>query len=275
MIAYPRPAAPKAFARAATKRHKAAAAQARRGRKPDVDDDIWGAHRHVLAAAQHGKCAYCERPVGNHFPPVEHVAPRNEVHALPDDPAAWGTEAHPLLPNIAAGHQRKAQRVSDWGYWARAYDWRNYVIACQACNTWKSTIYPLAKRPKQGWRPGHARARAKDELLLHAFDDDAPWRHFRYDASTGAVAWTSERGKATVGTCGLHRPSLAQDRQAILKEVSAACQATRSPSAVLRRFAWDTIIRLGDDARPYAGVVRSYVEATLTLSWDQLVARSP
>lgn len=140
MIKFVRPPVPKAFTRAAAKRHKAAAAQATRGTKPSVDDDVWGDHKEALAAAQHGKCAYCERHVGNHYPAVEHVAPRSEVHALPDDPADWGVEAHPYLPNIAPGHTRKADRLSDWGYWARAYDWANYVVACVACNTWKSTI---------------------------------------------------------------------------------------------------------------------------------------
>lgn len=271
MIGYHRPPAPKAFTRAAAKRHQAAAAQAKRGTKPDVDDDIWGDHRHVLAVAQHGKCAYCERKVASHYPPVEHVAPRNEVHALPDDPADWGSEAHPHLSNIAEGHLRKADPLSDWGYWSRAYDWNNYVVACQSCNTWKSTIYPLEKRPAAGWRPGATRTRSKDELLLHAFEDDAPWRHFQYDASTGAISWRTARGKATTGTCGLHRASLAHERQLHLDHVHALCRRAQGNASPLRDAAWDDLIALGADDKPFAGMVRSYAETTLGKSWPTIV----
>lgn len=273
MIGYRRPPAPKAFQRAASKRHQAATAQAKRGTKPDVNDDIWGGHREALAAAQHGKCAYCERHVGTHYPAIEHVAPRNELHSLPDDPADWGNEAHPYLANIADGdlRRRKADPLSDWGYWSRAYDWNNYVVACQSCNTWKSTIYPLAMRPKRGWRPGSSRKRSKDELLLHAFEDDEPWRHFRYDASTGAIIWWTERGKATAGTCGLHRASLAHERQLHLDHVHALCSRAAGTASPLRDAARSDVVRLGADDAPFAGMVRSYAEVSLGKAWSTIV----
>jgi 5-methylcytosine-specific restriction endonuclease McrA len=274
MIQYQRPRAPAGFAKHARPHRAKASAGASRGRKPKVEAaHIWAAHKDVLADAQHGKCAYCERKLSTHYPPVEHLAPRNEVHALPADEADWGTESHPYLANVAAGSKRKATKVSDWGYWSRAYVWSNYVVACQSCNAWKSTIYPLAKQPKTGWRPGKTTKRLADELLLDCFDEPVPWRtHFRFDAATGAVAWKTARGRATVGTCGLHRPSLQQERALVLVEVAKLCDRADGPRGLVREHAYRDLVSLGRDGMPFAGAVRGVAEDRLGMTWDEIVA---
>lgn len=273
MIQYHRPSAPLSFVRAAKPLRSKAAAEVRAGSKPTLGDELWTAHGAVLAAAQEGKCAYCERKLSTHYPPVEHVAPRNEVHALPDAEADWGTEIHPHLANIAPGHKRKALRLSDWGYWARAYVWSNYVLACQTCNTWKSTIYPLAKAPGKRWRPGRSVSRRRDELLLDCFDEPAPWRdHFTFDAATGAVGWKTPRGRATIGTCGLHRPSLQQDRALLLTEVGKLCERANGPAGWRRDEAYRDLACLGRDQMQFAGAVRAVTEERLGQTWVEIVA---
>lgn len=273
MIKYQRPPSPPSFTREARVLRRTADESVRRGRKPAVDDDLWGRYAPILADAQRGKCAYCERTLSTHYPPIEHVAPRNEVHGLPDDEGDWGVEAHAHLANIAPGHRRKSIRISDWGYWARAYVWSNFVLACQACNTWKSTIYPLAKRPAGGWRPGRSTTRRGDELLLDCFDEPAPWRdHFTFDAITGAIGWKTVRGRATVGTCGLHRQSLQIERRELLEHVCELCRRTTQPSGGVHDAAWKDLARLGRDPMCFAGAVRAVAEARLGLTWDEVVA---
>lgn len=102
MIRYPRLPEPSGFA-AATQRPKAELERAVGAGAPLAFPSTWKKYKKPLLEAQHHKCGYCECRLTGHGD-VEHYAPKAEVHV-------GGVKYSP-------------------GYWWRAYDWTNYLVAC-------------------------------------------------------------------------------------------------------------------------------------------------
>lgn len=245
---------------------------ARPGYKGPFDDRVWGAHKAAFSTSQHGKCGYCESYVaGTQDGDVEHYAPKAEVRDL--HATAHGVEAQPGLARVRKGSRKTIAR-SGTGYWWRAYDWTNYLFACTVCNQrYKGGVFPLDPTPPARWKPTKADARHRP-LLLNCYDDDAPWRHFQVDPTTGTVIGATDRGRATVGTCGLHRDTLRVDRRRAVARARDLCdeiQSAATRDSAIHRV-WKDLRRLGSDDAPFAGAVRAVAEERLTLSWEQIVA---
>jgi len=104
---------------------------------------------------------------------------KGEVWALGDDPATWGQETADGLSNITG---REKSVLFDSGYWFRAYDWSNYLFACTVCNSrWKLSYFPRqAGRPSDAPDP-RSEIGMQPLLLNCCFDDEAPWKHFRFN----------------------------------------------------------------------------------------------
>ncbi len=77
--------------------------------------------------AQHCKCGYCEQPLTD-TGAIEHFAPKAGVTALGNAPATWGAEEPGC--NLVTGRQTPPVPGCEVGYWWRAYDWNNDLLAC-------------------------------------------------------------------------------------------------------------------------------------------------
>jgi hypothetical protein len=226
--------------------------------------DVWSKFKDKLAEAQHGRCGYCDRHVlGGDDGTVDHYRPKTEVEALFDDPSTWGNQrAH-----SASVEGRKTHPVSDLGYHWLAYAWRNYIFACSCCNEkWKRAIFPVAAHPR--CRPPRARGR-EDPLLLSCYTGQRPSEHFQFNQD-GSVepANGSRHGYETIRTVGLDRDPLRLER----------CHPALDTHEALRQLADGeeveavrSLRRLGDDKRPFAGVVRAIVEQRLELRWGDFL----
>jgi hypothetical protein len=212
MIHYRRPPAPSGFPSADVLQvvqdlRDAVEVAVADGTWPDVSlefPDHWGGHKAVFAAAQHHKCGWCEAEVTNETGAVDHHAPKASVGRL----RRPGVELEDLT-NVRGRSTRPPIHRS--GYWWRAYDWDNWLYACNRCNSaWKLDLYPIAEEPYPEPREG----RAITPLLLHPYEGPDPREHLLFDAN-GAVRArnNSPYGKATIATCGLDRPSLQQARE--------------------------------------------------------------
>lgn len=262
MIDYERPAEPDDFqARVHDARRKVEQAVVD-GERPEFEP-LWQRYKSHFALAQHGKCAFCERNATAAHPHVDHFAPKSELYELPDDPEHHGREVHPGLPNTRG--RRPSRKIAP-GYWWRAYDWSNYLLVCGTCNSnWKQCYFPVRAEPRQ-WPP--VPEVHEPPLLLNPFDDEAPWRSFRFDNALFQIQAEDAEGRATIDTLGLdRRDSLHTHRQQIARS------AHRFATTLVRkrdRDALENLCELGGGARPFAGVVRAVAERTTRLLWRQL-----
>ena len=253
MLRFQQPDEPTGFARAvAAARRKLEAAVTRS--KPLTEEDFgnaWRAFKQVFCDAQHGKCGYCEASIeGTQFGDMEHYRPKASVERIAASVSRpWRGEGRALLEPVCTP-----------GYWWLAYEWRNYLYACQLCNEkWKFTLFPL-----RGGNPTSlARGCDGDEepLLLNPFEATPPERHLCFDASGRILPKDgSPVGEATIETCGLHREPLVTLRATIAVRVCeliqeivlGGTQPKVNPSIARLR-------ELGHRASPFAGMVRSLV----------------
>jgi hypothetical protein len=235
--------------------------------------DLWGGFKDAFAAAQHGRCGYCDQDViGTQDGDVEHYAPKSEVSVLGQDETTWGAEA----PNLARVKGRKPIVLSPGGYWWLAYDWSNYLLACGNCNRkWKGSIFPVKEPPARAVPPG--KGTPETSLLLNPFEGPDPAKHLRFDES-GAVAPLrgSKRGLETIKTVGLNRPSLqlqrglaVEDALESIRELADA-QIAGDPAKV--KEALRDLVRRGDERRAFAGCVRAVAQQQLKQSWTEIEA---
>lgn len=237
-----------------------------RGDKPDFDD-LWrrDSVKRRLSKAQNGKCGYCEiKCLAGDTGDIEHYAPKAEVHKFLQD-----QDGNPMLgrekTDLSNIQDRKSVRISDTGYWFKAYDWNNYLLSCNRCNTaWKGCLFPVEDAPR---RLPPQEGRQERPLLLNPFDDD-PIEHFDFNAF-GQIDPRTDKGRATVDVCGLFRESLRDARQEKAKSVFSAINSweiTDQPSDLNR------VLEMGNEEYAHAGMVRSIVYHTLGLSWKDFEA---
>ncbi|WP_428264358.1 hypothetical protein [Haliangium sp.] len=269
---FERPAEPEDFEDKVRAAREAVARAVEAGQKPEFDDK-WGSYKRFFATAQRRKCAYCEVTTVNHDPAIDHFAPKSAVWELSDVGDERGHEIMEDLPNVRG---RTSKSRSERGYWWRAYEWENFLLVCSACNSkWKECYFPVAEADRC-WPPDPEVT--ETPLLLNPFDDEAPWRHFRFGES-GVMAADPEstRGEATLVTLGferresmrLHREGFATDAYG---HARAFVRAWLDENDVRAGFELENMRRLGADTRDHAGMVRAICEHVTGLRWDELVA---
>lgn len=151
-------------------------------RKLTIRAHVYGASevRETLAAAQHGKCCYCEVEIEHPYMlrHVEHWRPKGAVKQGPGELAQYP------------------------GYYWLAYDWDNLLLACGVCNSgYKSTVFPLAD--DSGRARNHHEAVNVEEPRLLKPDRDDPEAHIEWidDQPRGLT----DLGWKTIETVGLVR----------------------------------------------------------------------
>ena len=182
------------------------------GRTPSFGD-LWGDYKPLLAGAQHGICAYCnEYILGTQVGDVDHVAPKGTVERL-IEPGNERENASNVEGRRTPSYQVGGADVS--GYWWLAYDWSNYVLACERCNrVWKRALFPVAEGDQRPLPPHQGGL--ETPLLLNPYAED-PSHHYRF-TEFGEILSLTPQGQATIEVCGLNRPSLTVAR---MQEASA------------------------------------------------------
>lgn len=241
---------------------------------PPFLDAVWQDHKGSFIEAQHGKCGYCEQHSQNHPGAVEHYAPKQSVTEL----VAEGVEV------LASAKVKKARPVGRQvrtvcpaGYGWLAHDWNNWLFACYTCNsTWKGCLFPVRESPRSV--PPSAGAR-ETHLLLSPFGRVDPVRHLRF-SRVGQIGprGGSDRGAATIKTCGLDRETLRRAREGIAadayRHVDRLVAALKKNELERARDAVVDLLSLADERRAHAGMVRSIVSVELGHSFDDLTSLS-
>lgn len=198
MLRFQRPKPPPGFAREIGPALRATRKAIAAGERPELPE-LWGKHKAAFSAAQHGKCGYCEMFALNHPSAVDHFAPKGAVHVLVSD----GIE----LEDLSNVRDRETREISGTGYYWIAYDWNNWLLACERCNTrWKGSLFPVREDPHPC--PPHPRRRYT-ALLLNPYGPADPVDHLDFNSLGQIFPRTgSAVGDATIRTCGLERESL-------------------------------------------------------------------
>jgi hypothetical protein len=222
-----------------------------------------GTHKRQLCGHQElAKCAWCERVL----PPsreldVEHYRPKTEV-------TQWVG-----APELVSATPPKEHSLGS-GYWWLAFEWSNYSLSCKTCNQgWKRNLFPILDR-----QPREEGVEHREQPLL--LDPGEPFRtadHFRWDAE-GYMWPESDRGQATILTCGLNRPALVPLRLKAYQELERELRACvselrrtgRPPTQILASIACR-----GDRSAEFAGMVRWRTEKALRVAWEEIEGFPP
>jgi 5-methylcytosine-specific restriction endonuclease McrA len=173
-----------------------------------------------------GKCAYCESKlihtdgVVSHFRPPSNAASSKN---MPDSPEYYS--------------------------WL-AYEWRNILLLCERCDSFKQNYFPVRgvrAEPLGLWQDAQ---RTERPLLLDPTHDD-PCRHLSVD-SQGLLSHLSEEGKVTIAVLGLNRLELIERRQTLVADIFVLLSDTGREANNMLGSA------MSDDAE-YAGVVALYL----------------
>jgi hypothetical protein len=178
-----------------------------------INDRLYKAQRDRLLAATHKKCAYCETylPPGERKGDVEHYRPKGRVRDR------YGKVVRVKRAGVEMNHP---------GYYWLAYDYKNLLPNCGACNrrardaasgrlTGKSDIFPTLN---DLWACEPGEVESEQPALLNPWLDD-PSVHLAFDPDTGLVIGRTERGKETVELLGLNRDGLPEERKAKCEDV--------------------------------------------------------
>ncbi|MBV1862480.1 MAG: hypothetical protein KUG77_28925 [Nannocystaceae bacterium] len=220
MIRYSRPTEPVGFSQSTKtcrKHLKDLVAAGTELKGEDFNRNVWAPHKDAFNLAQRNKCAYCER-LHTGYGDVEHVLPKTKVAVLGQD----GEEQNTLKVK-----GRRASTEVKPGYWWRAYEWANYVFACNHCNSkWKLNY--LTVDPPHTALDQPKEERAETVLLVHPYDD-VPSTHLRVDPY-GVMYGLTPKGAATIRDLGLNRPSLVQHRLYAYEEAMHAANSGDIPA---------------------------------------------
>lgn len=218
--------------------------------------ETWKRFKAELLKAQHGKCAYCEFVIaGGSHGDVDHFRPKGAV----DEMNVLTTSGDP--------GDRQLARAWPGGYWWRAYDWKNLVVACEVCNQiWKGAVFPARTRAGRRHRVPPNPQRRETPLLLNPFDVKDVRPHLSF-APLGQPIALSPQGQHTVAACGLFRPGLSTQRARLRAQVTDLLSIVHQGTPAAMQTAIDLLIDLGADHAPHAGAVRSYYETATQTRW--------
>lgn len=217
----------------------------------------WKDFKPDMAPATFGKCGYCEVDVWgvDRFKgDVEHYRPKGRIDAIVD--RADGTPS--------------SKKLFDSGYHWLAYDWKNYILSCNPCNSaHKKNLFPV--RPDPAAPPAEGDEQAEKPLLLHPFGRKDPTKHLLFDEfGVAGPRRSSPFGKATIRVCGLNRAALTKRRQRLAGLVKANLKIIlhRDSSPEVVQLALENLARLGAADAEHAGMVRSMFAEETGMKWS-------
>ncbi|WP_460914933.1 HNH endonuclease family protein [Spirosoma areae] len=202
---------------------------------------------------QYDKCCFCEADfTANGYGDVEHFRPK------------------------VGFTKTLTGRLIRPGYYWLAYDWNNLFFSCQICNQrLKKNHFPLANEEKRA-KNHTADYIQETPLLLHPAMDN-PEDHITFNHHVPVDK--TERGKISISSFGIDRPTLNRIREAYLQNVrnnealagvnlDTITNAKRQQLSQLLNMPWPVIEQLirtakifmataADDAKPFAAMVRA------------------
>lgn len=177
---------------------KKVAGVVRQGNKPKFKN-IWRDFKPYLEEIFFEKCGYCETNIiSGTWLAVEHYRPKGKV-TKDNSPKS-----------IVKIRDAKNNEIPHPGYYWLAYDWKNYFLSCDKCNSppGKGTQFPI-----EGVRACSKNDSLADEraLLLNPLIDD-PREHLQI-GKYGYLEGKTVRGRVTIRICNLNRIELQKARQ--------------------------------------------------------------
>lgn len=142
----------------------------------------------ALATLSHGKCSYCETPIEGTTGTVDHF--------------------RPLTGTLGIGTHGAEDSPDYYGWFA--YEWRNFFIACRACNSAKSNKFPVSGRRAPllcAWQEAND---AEEGTILDPCRD-TPEKHLRISVA-GQMTGHTVRGERTISCLDLNREKLLENR---------------------------------------------------------------
>ena len=187
----------------------------------------------------HGKCAYCECYITDFQPgSIEHFRPKKNVTDENDIP---------IMIEDEHGNQKNHP-----GYYWVAYDWKNLLPSCFACNHTKANKFPVkGKHATKAEEIGN-----EQPLLLHPVVDN-PDDHLSIDFDTGTLVPLTDRGEMSIKVFALNRRDrLPEERKRTITEVKAAmllAKISKSTDALKNLEELITCFEKGERAYSIAG----------------------
>jgi uncharacterized protein (TIGR02646 family) len=147
----------------------------------------------ALILAQHKKCCFCERLVGEDGD-VEHFRPKS------------------------AYCQKNGEKFERPGYYWLAYDWKNLYLSCSSCNQrQKGALFPLADPQKRAHL--HNNNIALEDPLFIDPGHEEPSLHIGFRGEVPYPVSGSLKGKITLGMLKLDRSILNDARLVHLQKL--------------------------------------------------------
>lgn len=174
----------------------------------ELDSAVWRDLKDwLLKNVFHRKCAYCEAVITANYPgDGEHYRPKGNVTVK-----AQGRKQPITHPATGAKHT---------GYYWLAYNWRNLLPACFACNNAKSDQFPVAQSHVHDAAPDPSVLDQHEvPLLIYPYFDE-PEEHLVFGEFGIVAAKDGDlRGLATIEVFDLMREDLVDDRYRRQEEV--------------------------------------------------------
>jgi uncharacterized protein (TIGR02646 family) len=171
-------------------------------KKFSFSSDIYGhsSVKQALIQAQHKKCCFCERLVGDDGD-VEHFRPKS------------------------AYSQQKGKKFERPGYYWVAYSWDNLYLSCGPCNQrQKKNLFPLAEPSNRAqWHNNDITV--EDPLFVNPGDED-PSQHIGFRGEVPYAIPGSIKGKPTIQILKLDRDILNDARLEHLQKLKLLFQLT-------------------------------------------------
>jgi 5-methylcytosine-specific restriction endonuclease McrA len=228
----------------------------------------WGKIKQVYMMLQHGKCAYCERKVGDDKESriehdVEHFRPKSKVRSWPA-----GKRATQLSYAFATGG------ASNVGYYLLAYNISNYAVTCKKCNTtYKSNYFPVAGAARC-FKDDNPKSLAKEQpFLIYPLGDlDAdPEDLITFQGLVAVpmadVGHDHDRARVTIDffMLAVGRDELLRERAVLLKALYWAIDDLKTTRNPKRRAAARQTVRMALSRKnPHTNCLRSFFKLCRT-----------
>jgi uncharacterized protein (TIGR02646 family) len=171
-------------------------------KKFSFSSDIYGdsSVKKALILAQHKKCCFCERLVGDDGD-VEHFRPKS------------------------AYCQQKGKKFERPGYYWLAYNWENLYLSCGPCNQrQKKNLFPLAD-PANRAQLHNNNITVEEPLFVNPSNED-PSQHIGFRGEVPYAIDGSIKGKPTIQILKLDRNILNDVRLEHLQKLKLLFQLT-------------------------------------------------
>lgn len=225
--------------------------------------------KEIFSQAQNGLCGYCAVnliPTGTGE--LDHYRPARSIKRQ-----IWipGEEMGSGISRVK-GRRLRPNPPHRPGFWDEAYSWSNYVFCCERCNVaWKRDlcVSELNGKPHLGERDPQEKS-----LLLNPFEKVDTSLHLEFYGA-GLVKGKTGRGRATIQTCGLDRPSLVTDRVMFVELAELHCKNIQGCTDKTKlRDCYKKLVARGSWKNAHALVVRQTAERKLGVPWSVIEKRA-